>query len=534
MNEQMFWKFKKEDEKWIPKVIIGDIREIVEKMPDNSIDCIMTSPPYWMQRDYEHAEQIGREETPEEYTREIATIFENLRFKLKKTATIFLNVGYKYLNGELVLIPEMIAMEMRKRGFTLKNKIIWWKPNSMPTPARTRLNNTYEPVLFFIRDEGRKIHYFNLKEISEKPITMDHYNRLLSIHPKQLLGVKIIDPLSMRGKRVGRVVGVRFVSDTPIEVYIKWEDENKEWVLFGDPLKNYSEKVSFACPLCNELMMKWEVRLSFANLGKMVCPSCRKNLCESSQAFPVPMFKDVKEQIKSEVKQIIDLDSEPKKYITKVPKSTKFLNAGMTEISMASPAGRMAIQGEYLTIKRRWDTPQLLIAEYLRYFRKCEKIATKDIDKTLGYKHTAGHWLRRDFGWWGRGGSIPKPSDWKNLKNLLKFNDVYDRLVTEKITVLQTVKPHEDGRNPGDVWRIMLEQYNDAHFAIFPTKLVENSIKVGCPPNGVVLDPFAGSGTVGEIAINLGRKAVLVELLPEYLDLIRKRCHDSIEVVSLL
>ncbi|MEM3011624.1 MAG: DNA methyltransferase, partial [Candidatus Bathyarchaeia archaeon] len=81
-------KFKKLGDIWVPKVIVGDIRKVAHYLPDNFIDCIITSPPYWMQRDYNHPEQIGREETPQKYAEEIVTVFENLRPKLKKTATI--------------------------------------------------------------------------------------------------------------------------------------------------------------------------------------------------------------------------------------------------------------------------------------------------------------------------------------------------------------------------------------------------------------------------------------------------------------
>jgi len=88
--------------------------------------------------------------------------------KLKNTATVFLNIGYKYENEELLLIPEMVAWEMKKAGYVLKNKIIWYKPNAMPTPARNRLNNTYEAVLFFVKNVGKEVYYFNL----EKCITL--------------------------------------------------------------------------------------------------------------------------------------------------------------------------------------------------------------------------------------------------------------------------------------------------------------------------------------------------------------------------
>jgi len=524
--------FRKIGDTWRPKVILGDIRKVVECLPENFIDCIITSPPYWMQRDYNHPNQIGREETPEKYVEEIATIFENLRTKLKKTATIFLNVGYKYLNGELLLIPEMIALKIKEKGFVLKNKIIWWKPNAMPTPARDRLNDVYEPILFFIRDDGKEVHYFNIEEISERPKTLDSYTRLLSkIDPRELLGARVLNPLSKRETVEGKVVGVHFISNNPIKVHIKWKDNAEQLLPFGDPLRNYPEKTSFLCPLCKGTINYWNIILSFANEGKLICPECQKYLCNTQETFPLPNLEE-NMQPKNDVRIETDFNAQEKKYITKIPKNSKFLRANMSKISSASPAGRLAIVGEYLTIKRRWDVPQLLIAEYLRYWKKQRKVAIEDIDRALGYSYTAGHWFRRDFGWWGKGGSIPRPSDWIQLKKLLKFDDIYDRLVTEIVAVLQTVKPHEEGKNPGDVWKIKLEQYPGTHFSIFPTQLVENAIKVGCPPEGVVVDPFAGSGTVGEVAMRLNRKAILIELLPEFLNLIKKRCRDKIEVFT--
>ncbi len=148
----------------------------------------------------------------------------------------------------------------------------------------------------------------------------------------------------------------------------------------------------------------------------------------------------------------------------------------------------------------------------------------------MGYRDTAGHWFRKDTGSWGKGGSIPLPSDWLKLKEILKFDDLYDRWVTETHLVLQTVKPHPKGKNPGDVWSIKLQPLPEAHFATFPEELVRKCILAGCPPGGVVLDPFAGSGTTGKVAQDLGRKAILIELVPEFLEIIKKRCKNISEV----
>lgn len=78
-------------------------------------------------------------------------------------------------------------------------------------------------------------------------------------------------------------------------------------------------------------------------------------------------------------------------------------------------------------------------------------------------------------------------------------------------------------RNKRSVWTVATEPYGGAHFATFPKKLVEPCILAGCPAGGVVLDPFGGSGTVGEVAEALGRNWILFDLNPEYVALAEKR-----------
>ena len=82
-------------------------------------------------------------------------------------------------------------------------------------------------------------------------------------------------------------------------------------------------------------------------------------------------------------------------------------------------------------------------------------------------------------------------------------------------------------RNRRSVWTIATAPFKGAHFATFPPKLVEPCILAGCPAGGVVLDPFAGSGTVGQVARQLGRGAILIELNEEYLGMIRERLDKS-------
>ncbi len=88
---------------------------------------------------------------------------------------------------------------------------------------------------------------------------------------------------------------------------------------------------------------------------------------------------------------------------------------------------------------------------------------------------------------------------------------------------LAATLPNAAGRNRRSVWTIATQPYPGAHFATFPPKLVEPCILAGCPENGVVLDPFAGTGTVGMVAQKLSRRAVLIDLNGDYLDQLRGR-----------
>lgn len=84
------------------------------------------------------------------------------------------------------------------------------------------------------------------------------------------------------------------------------------------------------------------------------------------------------------------------------------------------------------------------------------------------------------------------------------------------------------GRNRRSVWTLATAGYPEAHFATYPPRLIRPCVLAGCPAGGVVLDPFAGSGTTGKVALELGRSAILIELNPEYIEMIERRCRVNL------
>lgn len=90
------------------------------------------------------------------------------------------------------------------------------------------------------------------------------------------------------------------------------------------------------------------------------------------------------------------------------------------------------------------------------------------------------------------------------------------------------VDGHPDGRNPGSVWTLPTAQFKGGHFAVMPPELARRAVVAGCPPEGVVLDPFSGSATTGMVAEQNGRKYIGIDLVSDFLDLsLRTRLRDA-------
>ncbi|MBI4721933.1 MAG: site-specific DNA-methyltransferase [Candidatus Stahlbacteria bacterium] len=225
-------------------------------------------------------------------------------------------------------------------------------------------------------------------------------------------------------------------------------------------------------------------------------------------------------------------EEEYKELLPQIEKKNKELNYNGKfkghEINIgASPGGRFSITGIKYVKKRKVELSQNVICDYLRQWREKKGISVKEIDENLGYDYTAGHWFRKDAG-----GSLPTPHDWIKLKKLLGFDTTYDKEMTEMHYVLQMIRKHPNGKNPGDIWEMKCAKLEKAHFSVFPEELPRNAILSCCPPNGIVLDPFAGSGTTGRVAKELNRKSILIELQPRFLRIIKERC-ENIEEIKL-
>lgn len=145
------------------RIINKDILNATHDLKNNSIKCVITSPPYYKARNYGNADQIGLEETPEKYVESLVNVFEGLKTKITSDGNLFVNLGDKYdKNKSLMLIPTLFAIKMKENGWILRNKIIWYKPNHQPSPVKDRLTNTYEEIFHFTK---QRKYYYDLDSI---------------------------------------------------------------------------------------------------------------------------------------------------------------------------------------------------------------------------------------------------------------------------------------------------------------------------------------------------------------------------------
>jgi site-specific DNA-methyltransferase (adenine-specific) len=148
-------------------VLIGDVRRRLADIPTSSIDTIITSPPYFRLRNYGEDRQIGLENSVDGFVEQLRIVAEGLSRVLKPSGSLWLNLGDTYAKGvndgalpkSLVMAPERVAIALQSDGWILRNKVIWAKPNPMPTSVRDRLSCTYEVVYFFTRS---KQYFFDL------------------------------------------------------------------------------------------------------------------------------------------------------------------------------------------------------------------------------------------------------------------------------------------------------------------------------------------------------------------------------------
>ena len=448
-------------------VIQGDALEVLKTLPDKSINCCVTSPPYYGLRDYGTGEwvggdqncdhssaiyskpnlrprkqtsnvgtliertlkvcpvcgakrvdkQIGIEDTPEEFIQRLVDVFHEVKRVLKDDGTLWVNIGDSYSNKNLVGIPWELAFALRRDGWYLRQDIIWHKPNPMPESVKDRFTKSHEYIFMLSK---KPQYYFDHEAVQEES---------------------------------------------------KWYGQDKR---------------------------AGQGRIAYD--GKRTAGEDNK----AQQSF------------------VSITDKRNKRDVREVSES-KYAD---TEQEAEMRQGISRDRGNNLVILRKNLPTQEEFVEYMRSVTDAEILEQEtDIKRT-----TIDHWFRKDRSGFSYPSLEDWLKIREYVDDWSETFVAIDEKMTDVTIETDAVGKNNDGlRNKRDVWSVNTKPVREAHFATYPEELIEPCILAGCPIGGVVLDPFFGSGTTGRVANKLNRHYIGIELNPEYISISEKRT-DNVQM----
>ncbi len=162
--------------KVLNEFLCGDATEVAKRLPDAIVDTIVTSPPYYRQRDYGSDLQIGQEISPAAYVERMQELFAELKRVVKPTGSAWVVIGDKYVKGELLGMPWRVCLALKEVGWVLRSDCIWHKPNAMPSSVKTRPTTDHEYIFFF--SNAKKDYFYDADAVREPHVTFSENSKM--------------------------------------------------------------------------------------------------------------------------------------------------------------------------------------------------------------------------------------------------------------------------------------------------------------------------------------------------------------------
>jgi len=492
------------------KLINDDVLKALKTIETESIQCVITSPPYWNLRDYGVEGQLGLESTFEEYINKLCNIFDEVKRVLKKDGSIYVNIGdtYSTVSGSmdkgkwsqpknpaldnfmpeklkskcLCQIPSRFAIEMCNRGWILRNTIIWQKPNAMPSSAKDRFNNDFEYVYFFVKNEKYK---FNTQMEDCKFKVKDN-------RPAGMVRSRDLD-YNSKYKTIENEKSLRQGMH---------KDRGKNII---ELRKNLPKKELFV------KYLKETTSIKFLEENTDIKKTTIEHWFRSDNGFSYPTLEDWN-KIRSFLKNDSDVFKDIDFGLTYIDYETDDINK--RKYNNNTNCSVRLRNKDYVEYRNLPNIKEF--SNYINEKRKELNYTIEYIEKDIYKNQSPHHWFS--------GESFPTKEDYLILKNLLKLDDRFDKDLTEiyyKSSKKTNIEP--DKRIKRAVWKINTEALKEEHIAPFPKKLVETPILASTDEGDIVMDIFMGSGTTGVKAIELNRDFVGIELSEKYIDIAKNR-----------
>jgi len=522
----------------------GDCLEILKTFQDDSINCVVTSPPYWRLRDYGTAEweggnpnckhvrlgkvadgnmgqknekaisgdgiykevcnicgakridsQLGIEKTPEEYVAKMVEVFREVKRVLKKNGTLWLNLGDTYAGSGC-------------------------GTNDYRTPGSKSINKSD-------------------KMFSKKP---SQQKRIDGLKPKDLVGIpwmvaKALQAPYYTGEIKNEKDRVWLAAMIDAEgclttsqyetggksksnIYISITNSSRAIIdncerIFPQKTKHIYEKADKV----NRTVWRWDVE-QIEKKMLFICEIYPYLVAKKKQAIIAYTFLLMQKGLPSKKKGYLPSQIENRKILVeKIQQANSGLDVELPHWVIEPPS--LLEEGFYLRQDIIWHKPNPMPESVTDRCTKAHEYIFL-LSKSSKYYF--------DFE------AIQEKSEWYEKDKRSKMGRVLHKsgksVMYECEFKIKGVAYSQNGnRNKRSVWTVNTKPYSEAHFAVYPPGLIVDCIKAGCPENGTVLDPFSGSGTTGEVALKLNRKFIGVELNPKYIEIANKRLSAALQTL---
>lgn len=301
--------------------------------------------------------------------------------------------------------------------------------------------NDWIPIFMLVKDIKSVRYKFNLDKIriSHRFKSVEKWDEL------NFVGYKVEKSNSLfKSTDLGLIAKIlsHYPNSLPHWVVVKWNSGN---YTLEEVLDRSSEKrIKMICPMCMKELGKFPCYNQ-----PISCPSCSEQLW--TEVKTIPILSEVNPYAAPDYNHE-ELDITEKKALKTY--SGKFKDSERINLGQ-SPGARASVEEQYFAVQRYYNVNQSMISDYLNLNRKKKGLSKVELTKKYPpeYKHTVGHWLRKDMG-----GSLPKFEDLMKLDTLLELDKEYLKYISRTGLKLQTVIADAKGKNPGDFLDIPLEK----------------------------------------------------------------------------
>jgi DNA modification methylase len=467
----------------------------------------------WGLRDYGVEGQIGLEPTLEEYLENLLAVTKELNRILKNSGILFWNHGDCYggsacgkgdfrnnnkrslskpnlyvekPNPQLKLTAKSMALQnyrlilkmIDEQKWILRNILIWYKPNCMPSSVKDRFTNTYEPIFMLVKN---KHYYFDLDTIRE-PLKEVSIDRVLQAGVfeeeggKKQIGIEDARVSSGGGDRAKCAGSVKSLA------------------------RNYLSEVEYFIEVAERLGIKEEIldflnkrKKSYGSIGRL---ERARRLMEETGLPITPKNKYYQKLLDGNINEIGMAGIVTGRFIDPLANTGANNKEPYKE---NNPHKQRRYRGKFNGFGEEAEIFGSPRARTQRLLVKDKGLT--EIENLHGVSTEQGRRIQ------------------------LGLRSVVTRTVKDREYKSRDPERHISllGKNPGDHWTINTQPFSETHFAVFPEELCVKPILAGCPERGLVLDPFVGSGTTCVVAKKLGRDFIGIDISEKYCQMARKR-----------